>query len=134
MKKIEENRTETIHFRVSKNEYEQAKNNAKEHGEMLSEYARRCIINPYLLSVNYDEIEEHTREITEIKQAINLLIGTLVKSGNYYPNDIENLLRMMNDITESEKNLIKLFRKSEVKLRRELEKIVLENSKKEVKK
>lgn len=134
MKKIKENRTETIHFRVSKNEYEQAKNNAKEHGEMLSEYARRCIINPYSLSVNYDEIEEHTRKITAITQAVNLLIGTLVKSGHYYPNDIENLSALIKNISESETKLIKLFRKSEVKLRRELEKIVLENSKKEVKK
>lgn len=134
MKKIKENRTETIHFRVSKNEYEQAKNNAKEHGEMLSEYARRCIINPYSLSVNYDEIEEHTRQIMEIKQAVNLLIGTLVKSGNYYPNDFENLSALLKDISDNEAKLIKLFRKSEVKLRKELEKIVSKNSKKEVRK
>lgn len=132
MEKSIESKTEIIKLRVSKSEYEQAKNNAEKRGERLSEYARNCLVCPYSLRVNYDEIEEHTKQITEIKQAVNMLIGTLVELGNYYPNDFENLSALLTDISNKEAKLIKLFRKSEVKLRKELEKIVSENMGKEV--
>lgn len=134
MEKFKENKTEIIKFRVTKTEYKEIEKCAVQHGKSLTAYAKEYTLNPYSLSVNYDEIEEHTKQITEIKQAVNLLIGTLVKSGNYYPNDVENLLKSANEIVESEKNLIKLFRKNETKLRKELEKIVSENSRKAVKK
>lgn len=132
MKKIKENRTEIIHFRVSKSEYEQIKNNADRQGQSPNVYARECTLNPYSLSVNYDEIEEHTKQITETKQSVNLLIGTLVKSGNYYPSDVENLSALLKDISDSEAKLIKLFCESEIKLRKELKKIISENLRKEV--
>ncbi|MCH5209467.1 MAG: hypothetical protein J1F01_00735 [Oscillospiraceae bacterium] len=132
MSETEKNKTKIIQFRVSENEYKQLKNGADNTGQSVSVYARECALNPYSLSVNYDEIELHTQEISEIKSAVNRLVYTLVSSGNYYPADIENILKMLTEISESEKKLIKLFQKSQPQLRRELEKIVSRNREKEV--
>lgn len=126
----EKNKVKTIHFRVDESEYEKLKNGANKSGKSVSAYARNCALNQYSLCVNYDEIEQHTKEISEIKSAMNRLIYTLVRAGNYYPADIENILKLLNEISKSEKKLINLFQKSQPRLRRELEKIISENMKK----
>lgn len=132
MSETEKNRAKNIQFRVSKDEYIQLKNYADSTGQSVSAYARNSVLNPYTLLVNYDEIEQHTQEISEIKSAVNSLIYTLVRSGNYYPADVENILKLLNDINDSEKKLIKLFQKSQPRLRRELEKIIVKNIGEEV--
>lgn len=132
MSETGKNRAKNIQFRVSKDEYIQLKNYADNTGQSVSAYTRNSVLNPYTLLVNYDEIERHTQEISEIKSAVNCLIYTLVRSGNYYPADVENILKLLSEISDSEKKLIKLFQKSQPRLRRELEKIVAKNIKKEV--
>lgn len=132
MSETEKNRAKNIQFRVSKDEYIQLKNYADSTGQSVSAYARNSVLNPYTLLVNYDEIEQHTQEISEIKSAVNHLIYTLIRSGNYYPADVENILKLLNDINDSEKKLIKLFQKSQPRLRRELEKIIVKNIGEEV--
>lgn len=132
MSETEKNRIKIIQFRVSEDEYKKLKNDADNTGKNVSAYARERTFNPYNLYINYDEIEQHTQEILEIKSLISSLIYTLVRSGNYYPADIENILKRLNEISDSEKKLIKLFQKSQPRLRRELEKIVMKNIEKEV--
>lgn len=132
MIKTEKNKTKIIQFRVDKTEYNRLKNDADNEGKTMSAYARERTLNPYTLHINYDEIEQHTKEISEIKSAVNRLIYTLVRSGNYYPADIENLIELLNEISVSEKKLIKLFQKSQPRLYKELEKIVVKNMDKEV--
>lgn len=128
----EQNKSRFIKIRVNESEYMRLKQNAESTGQSVSEYTRSCAFNPYSLNLNYDEIEQHTQEISEIKSAVNRLIYTLVVSGNYYPADVENILKLLSEISESEKKLIKLFQKSQPHLRRELEKIVVKNTEKEV--
>ena len=132
MSETEKNKTKVIQFRVNESEYRKLKNDADNIGQSISAYTRRCAFHQYTLCVNYDEIERHTHEISEIKSAVNRLIYTLVRSGNYYPADIENILKLLNEINNSEKKLIKLFHRSQPRLRRELEKIVMKNIKNEV--
>lgn len=128
----EQNKSRFIKIRVNESGYMRLKKNAESTGQSVSEYTRSCAFNPYSLNVNYDEIEHHTQEISEIKSAVNRLIYTLVVSGNYYPADVENILKLLSEISESERKLIKLFQKSQPRLRRELEKIVVKNTEKEV--
>ncbi len=132
MPKIEKCKSRTIHFRVDEREYERLKDGAEKSGKSVPVYTRDCALNQYKLCVNYDEIEQHTKEISEIKSAVNRLIYTLVRSGNYYPADMESLMKLLNEINESEKKLIKLFQKSQPRLCRELEKIVSKNIENEV--
>lgn len=127
MSETKKNKTKIIQFRVNEYEYKKLKNGAENKGQSVSVYARNCSLNQYTLCINYDEIEQHTQEISEIKSAINRLICTLVQSGNYYPADMESLMKLLHDISESEKKLIKLFQKSQPRLCKELEKIVSKN-------
>ncbi len=129
IEKINEKEQTKIRFYVSKKEYEIIKKGAEISHKTIAAYVRECAVNQYILHINYDEIEQHTQEISEIKSAINRLIYTLVQSGNYYPADIESLIKLLNEISESEKKLIKLFQKSQPRLCKELKKIIAENMK-----
>ena len=120
-------RTKQIKISVNENEYEIIKKGAEISQKTISAYVREVALYQCVLHFNYDEIETHSREISEVKQGINRLIYTLIKSQNYYSEDIENLLEMLKKIYESEKILIKTVQKSRAFLHQKLKKIVKEN-------
>lgn len=128
--KNNENEQIKIRFYVSKKEYESIKRGAELTCKSVAAYVRECAVNQYILQFDFDEIREHTKQISETKAALSRLIFTLVQSGNYYSKDIESLTRLLSEISTDEKKIINNFRKLRGYLRRELKQIIDENFKK----
>lgn len=56
---------------------------------------------------NYESIDNHTKEISELKQDVGLILRTVNKTDEIYNADIQNILNILNMILKSEKQFLK---------------------------
>lgn len=110
--KNNENKTTQIKLLVNEEELQQIKNNAKISGKTVSAYIRETAINMCVINLDNTCITEHTNEISAYRNAINQLIFTIKKTGNYTPVDLEYILEKTNAMLKSEKEFINTYRKS----------------------
>lgn len=103
------NKTQTIFIRLSTKEHEQIQNNAKALDKTVPAFLREVGQNFCVLNCNYQQIIDHTHEITSLRNAVNQLVYTIKKTGEYVPADLEYILNKMNDISKSENQFINLM-------------------------
>lgn len=95
-----------LQIRISEKEMDQIQQNANAMNKTVSAYIREISKNFCVLKYDYDAILRHTHEITSLRNAINRLVYTIQKTGEYVPADLEYILDKMNEISKSEKNFI----------------------------
>lgn len=97
-------RDKLLQIRVSQKEKEIITNNADLLKMTVTNYLRLVAKNPTIVEYDYGIIHEHTREIGEIRKAINRLIWTIEFTNNYLPNQIDFIVKMMQDIFNLKEN------------------------------
>lgn len=105
-KRLRENE---IRMRVSEEEYNLIKRNAAACDKTTVAYLRELGLNMCIVPMDLNIITEHTAVITSYRNAVNQLIFTIKKTGNYTPLDLEYILDKTRDILNSEKKLLELY-------------------------
>ena len=106
---VNENKTTQFLLRLSEKELNQIKDNAKACDKTVSAFIRENALNFCILNCDYQSIINHTREITSLRNAINQLVYTIKKTGEYVPADLEYILKKMNEISKSENQFLNLM-------------------------
>lgn len=88
---------------VTENELKQIKKNASACNKTVSAYVREVALNMCTIPIDYTVITEHTDELSAYRNAVNQLIYTIKKTGNYVPADLEYILAKTNEMLKSEK-------------------------------
>jgi len=127
------NKTTQLLIRLSEDELLQIQNNARACGKTVSAYIRELALNMCLIEHDTSCVTEHTSEISSYRNAINQLIFTIKKTGNYTPADLEYIVTKTTEMLKSEKEFLNIYKnsvKSEKKLiARTIRQIVKENLK-----
>lgn len=127
---METKKTSRLAIRLPEKEMEQIQQNAKAMDRTVSAYIREIAKNFCVLKCDYEAILRHTHEITSLRNAINQVIYTIKKTGEYVPADLEFILNKMNEISKSEKEFLSIMLNEKEKntkaIAREVRKIVRE--------
>lgn len=86
--------------------------------ELISELAAKAgmTVQAYMITMskdlmiytpNYESIENHTKEISELKNDVGLILRTVNKTDEVYNADIQNILNILSMILKSEKQFLK---------------------------
>lgn len=107
-----ENKKTQLLIRLSKKELERIQNNAKSCDKTISAYVRETALNMCVINVDNSCITKHTNEISAYRNAINQLVFTIKKTGNYTPVDLEYILEKTNELLKNEKEFLNTYSKS----------------------
>ena len=113
-----------IKIMVSPEENEIIRKNAKACDKIPSAYIREMAMNMYVLKCDYKPVEDHTKQISAIRNTLTHLVFTILKTSNYVPADLEWILEKMKDIFNLEREFLRNDLKFRDKLEAELEKTV----------
>lgn len=106
---MDDKQTRQIKCYVSETEYKRIQDNAKAMDRTVSAYIRESAKNACVIAWDYQQIIDHTHEITSLRNAINQLIYTIRRTGEYVPADLEYILEKMNEISKSENEFLGLM-------------------------
>lgn len=101
-----------LEIRLSEDDLEEIRMNAKACGKTVSAYIRETALNMCVLEADYKAITDHTAELSAYRNAVNQLIFTIRKTGSYTPVDLEYILEKTNLMFKSENQFINLISKS----------------------
>jgi hypothetical protein len=99
-------KTSRLAIRLPEEEMEQIQLNARAMDKTVSAYVREISRNFCVFKYDYESILQHAHEITYLRNAINQLIYTIRKTGEYVPADLEFILYKMYQISKSEKEFV----------------------------
>ena len=127
-------KTHQLLIRVSEKDMEQIQQNARVTDKTVAAFVREVATDFCVLKVDYESIINHTKEISALRNAVNQLVYTIKKTGDYVPADLEYILEKINEISKSENEFLNMMledkdAKSKI-IRQEVRKIVRNNIKK----
>lgn len=131
---MKENKDIQIKLVVSKKEQEQIQNNANACGKTVSAYIRDTALNMSILNIDTSCITQHTTEISSYRNAINQLIFTIKKTGNYTPADLEYIVNNTNEMLKSEKEFLNIYKNSVESIKKSIARIIRQIVKENIKK
>lgn len=99
-------------IRLSEKELEQIQKNAAACDKTVSAYIRDIAVNMCILTPDNTCVTNHTDEISAYRNAINQLVFTIKKTGNYSSIDLEYILDKTNQILKSEREFLNSYRNS----------------------
>ncbi len=108
-------REKDVRVRLSEKEYNTILNNAKKLNMKIAPYIRMASLNPNIIKYNYEIIREHSKEIGKVRETINHLIFSIEASNNYLPEEIDEIVKLMNEIFKIENNLREELRKERIR-------------------
>lgn len=116
---------ERIRFRLSPEELELIDRNANAVGIERNLYVKKMAMHGKIAKLDYKQFDENNQLMKEIKNDINLLIYTILKTNEYFPIDLENINNSLQKIIENQNEILKEFRRQTRRLRN----ILKENTK-----
>lgn len=114
----------TINFKVTSEEYDLIKDNAKLSDKTLVAYAKEVLINRASLDFDYESIREHTNELSELRKELNKVLHTIMDTEEAYNADIQTILLLMKEIMNSEKEFLKQMEKDREQKKKEVKKTI----------
>lgn len=109
IKMINKNQTIQVKVYVTENEYKRIIDNANACNSKLSAYARDSALEFNVINVSYDEIRANAKEIHDTREVINRLTYTILKTGEYVPDDLEYIVEKLNILANNQKEFVKLM-------------------------
>lgn len=76
----------------------------------LSAYARKMLIDGYIILLDTKEIKAHAAQLQKIGGNINQIARRLNETGNIYADDIAGIKQLLADIWKSERRLLLKFK------------------------
>lgn len=103
------NRTRNIVLRVPVTPEERAliqQKMAQLHTKNFSAYARKMLIDGYVIKIDYSDIKAMTAELQKIGTNINQIAKRVNATGEIYAQDIEDIKGVLNEIWLSQRSIL----------------------------
>lgn len=76
----------------------------------LVAYARKMLIDGYIILLDTKEIKSHSAQLQKIGGNINQIARRLNETGNVYADDVAEIKQLLADIWKSERRLLLYFK------------------------
>ena len=100
-------RTNELKVFLSDNEQYVLDNKVKASGmRNKSDYIRHMILYNYTYDCNYDELREYNRQLSAIGRNINMIRERIMKTGNAYEEDLNEIKELMDKIWHTHESML----------------------------
>ena len=72
----------------------------------LSAYARKMLIDGYIIMLDLQEIKEHTAQLQKIGVNINQIAKRINETGRIFSDDMDEIKRVMEEVWRLERRLL----------------------------
>lgn len=76
----------------------------------LSAYARKILIDGYIIMLDLQEIKGHTAQLQKIGVNINQIAKRINETGQIYADDMDEIKRVMEEVWRLERRLLLQFK------------------------
>ncbi len=76
----------------------------------LSAYARKMLIDGYIITLDLQEVKGHTAQLQKIGVNINQIAKRINETGRIYADDMDEIKRAMEEVWRLERRLLLQFR------------------------
>ena len=76
----------------------------------LSAYARKILIDGYIITLDLQEVKGHTAQIQKIGVNINQIAKSINETGRIYADDMNEIKRAMEEVWRLERRLLLQFK------------------------
>ena len=76
----------------------------------LSAYARKILIDGYIITLDLQEVKGHTAQLQKIGVNINQIAKRINETGRIYADDMDEIKRAMEEVWRLERRLLLQFR------------------------
>lgn len=99
-----------IRFAVTEAEDELIIANARRLGMQRNIYIKCAAKHPVIHQHNYEVIDNHTQELSEIRKTLYRLVFTIEATKNFVPQEIKTVVNLMNEVFKTENELLETMR------------------------
>lgn len=72
----------------------------------LSSYARKMLINGYIIMLDLQEVKGHTAQLQKIGVNVNQIAKRINETGQIYADDMDEIKRVMEEVWRLERRLL----------------------------
>lgn len=108
--KIKSTQKQRIQVRVKPEEYCRIKSIADSFGLDMSTYIKNLALDGIIVRYDHRFLLEYSRRLHDYRKAINLLIASILNTGDYYSADIKMILEQQQKIMEDQNEIYKKIR------------------------
>ena len=76
----------------------------------LSAYARKILIDGYIITLDLQEVKGHTAQLQKIGVNVNQIARRINGTGRIYVDDMDEIKRLMEEVWRLERRLLLQFR------------------------
>lgn len=76
----------------------------------LSAYARKMLIDGYIIMLDLQEVKEHTAQLQKIGVNVNQIAKRINETGQIYADDMDEIKRVMEEVWRLERRLLLQFK------------------------
>ena len=76
----------------------------------LSAYARKMLIDGYIITLDLQEVKGHTAQLQKIGVNVNQIAKRINETGRIYADDMDELKRVMEEVWRLERRLLLQFK------------------------
>lgn len=76
----------------------------------LSAYARKMLIDGYIITLDLKEVKEHTAQLQKIGVNVNQIAKRINETGRIYADDMDEVKRVMEEVWRLERRLLLQFK------------------------
>lgn len=116
-----------INIKVSDEEYDLINANAALLDKTITAYVKELALNQNIINYDFETLQKHTEEISNIKQVLNQIVITMIQNGDIYSGNMNTILSVIQELTDSEKEIKSQLRKERESNRKYLKKCVQKN-------
>ena len=110
----------TIYLRPG--EYEKIEKQANQLRLPLSKYCRNMALYGQVVKVEPTNLWEHTQKVDAARNLLKMLLYAYYQNGKYYPADLENIQKAVDEIRQAESEVTEAFCKHTKQMRKLLPK------------
>lgn len=76
----------------------------------LSAYARKMLIDGYIITLDLQEVKGHTAQLQKIRVNVNQIAKRINETGRIYADDMDEMKRVMEEVWRLERRLLLQFK------------------------
>lgn len=76
----------------------------------LSAYARKMLIDGYIITLDLQEVKGHTAQLQKIGVNVNQIAKRINETGRIYTDDMDEMKRVMEEVWRLERRLLLQFK------------------------
>ena len=124
---MQNKRTRQILLHVSEREWYNIERNARAARRTKSAYIREVAENLMVVNCSCDVVYDHKQTILALNNAVQKMIYTILKTGEYVPPDLDYIADKMRKILDAENQLLATIDEDCERTRQEFRRVVRRN-------